>query len=116
MTPFKSTAEFYSRFRVPYPESLLACLKSDAALGYDAQVLDLATGPGRQALALAPSVRGAQVVAVDAETEMLEEGKRVARRKGVANVEWVHSRAEDLTVMMRIAGVSTTVATARTVY
>ena len=96
MTPFKSTAEFYSRFRVPYPESLVAGLKADADLGYDVQVLDLATGPGRLALALAPTLR--TIVAVDVETEMLEEGKRVARRKGVANVQWVHARAEDLTV------------------
>jgi len=96
MTPFKSTAEFYSRFRVPYPGSLVACLKADAALGYEAQVLDLATGPGRLALALAPSLRA--IVAVDVEIEMLTEAKRVARRKGVANVQWVHSRAEDLTV------------------
>ena len=96
MTPFKSTAELYSRFRVPYPESLVAGLKADAELSYDAQVLDLATGPGRLALALAPSLR--TIVAVDVESEMLAEGKRVARRKGVANVEWVHSRAEDLTI------------------
>ena len=73
----------------------MACLRADAALGYDAHVLDLATGPGRLALALALSLR--QVVAVDVEIEMLEEGKRVADRKGIANVEWVHSRAEDLT-------------------
>lgn len=96
MRPFRSTAEFYSRFRVPYPESLVARLKADADLGYDAQVLDLATGPGRLALALAPSLRA--MVAVDVEMEMLAEGKHVARRQGVANVEWVHARAEDLTV------------------
>lgn len=81
---------------MPYPESLVARLKADADLSYDAQVLDLATGPGRLALALAPSL--CQVVAVDVEIEMLEEGKCVARRKGVANIRWVHSRAEDLTV------------------
>ena len=92
MAAFKSTAEFYSRFRVPYPESLVARLKADAGLGYDSEVLDLATGPGRLALALAPSLRG--IVAVDAEPEMLEEGRRVARRGGVANVRWVNARAE----------------------
>ena len=96
MTAFKSTAEYYSRFRVPYPDSLVARLKAEAGLGYDSQVLDLATGPGRLALALAPSLR--EVVAVDAEPEMLEEGRRVARREGVANVKWVHARAEELTI------------------
>ena len=96
MTPFTSSAEFYSRFRVPYPSSLVARLKADADLDYDARVVDLATGPGRLAVALAPSLRA--IVAVDVEAEMLAEGKRVARGKGVANIEWVHARAEDLTV------------------
>ncbi len=96
MAAFKSTAEFYSRFRVPYPESLVARLKADAGLGYDSQVLDLATGPGRLALALAPSLR--EIVAVDVEPEMLEEGRRVARREGVANVQWVRARAEEVTI------------------
>ena len=95
-TSFKTTAEFYSRFRVPYPESLVARLKADAGLGYDSQVLDLATGPGRLALALAPSLR--EIVAVDVEPEMLTEGMRQARLKGVANVQWVHARAEDLAI------------------
>ena len=76
MTSFKSTAAFYSRYRVPYPESLPARLKADAGLGHDSLVQDLATGPGRLALALAPSVR--EVVAVDIEPEMLAEGRRLA--------------------------------------
>lgn len=96
MTAFTSTAEFYSRFRVPYPESLVARLKADAGLGYDSQVLDLATGPGRLALALAPSLR--EVVAVDVEPEMMEEGRRAARREGVANVQWVLARAEEVAI------------------
>ena len=97
MTPFTSTAAFYSRYRVPYPESLLARLRTDADLGRESRVLDLATGPGRLALALAPSVR--EVVAVDIEPEMLDEGRRLARGKDIANVRWVYGRAEDLAVV-----------------
>ena len=97
MTSFKSTAAFYSRYRVPYPESLLARLKADAGLGHDSLVLDLATGPGRLALALAPSVR--EVVAVDIEPEMLAEGRRLAHGKNITNVQWVHAKAEDLAVV-----------------
>ncbi|MYA17651.1 MAG: class I SAM-dependent methyltransferase [Gammaproteobacteria bacterium] len=96
MTSFKSTAAFYSRYRVPYPERLLARLKAETCLGHDSVVLDLATGPGRLALALAPSVR--QVVAVDIEPEMLDEGRRLARGADIPNVRWVQARAEDLAV------------------
>lgn len=97
MTSFESTGAFYSRYRVPYPVSLLASLKTDADLGHDSLVLDLATGPGRLALPLALSVR--EVVAVDIEPEMLNEGRRLARRRSITNVKWVHARSEDLSVM-----------------
>lgn len=97
MRSFETTAAFYSHYRVPYPASLLARLRADAALGHDSLVLDLATGPGRLALALAPSV--AEVVAVDAEPEMLDEGRRLARPRAINNVEWVHSKCEELTVV-----------------
>lgn len=97
MRSFESTAAFYSRYRVPYPASLLARLRADAALGHGSLALDLATGPGRLALPLAPSV--GRVVAVDAEPQMLHEGRRLARPKGITNVEWVHSKCEELTVV-----------------
>lgn len=96
MASFRSTAAYYSRYRVPYPKRLVAQLKADAKLGCDALVLDLATGPGRLGLALAQSVH--EIVAVDVEPEMLDEGKRVARRLGIDNVKWVHARAEDVSV------------------
>lgn len=95
-TDFSSTAAFYSRYRVPYPASLIARLRADAGIGPDSVALDLATGPGRLALALAPFVR--EVVALDAEPEMLDEGRRVAARRHIGNVKWVHARAEQLDI------------------
>ena len=97
MTSFTSTATYYSRYRVPYPRSLITQLQLDAKLSTDSCVLDLATGPGRLALALAPMVR--EVIAVDAEPEMLVEGKQAAKRSEIENVNWIHSRAEDLSIL-----------------
>ena len=96
MTSFRSAAAYYSRYRVPYPKRLLAQLNVDANLGCDALVVDLATGPGRLGLALAPSVH--EVVAVDVELEMLEEGMRAARGRGIDNVKWSRARAEDVSI------------------
>ena len=96
MTAFESTAPFYSRYRVPYPDSLLAQLKLDANLGPVSTVLDLASGPGRFGLALASSVH--EVIAVDVEPEMLEEGERVARRLGIGNVRWILGRVEEVAI------------------
>ena len=92
MKSFKSTAEYYSRFRVPYPKSLIAQLERDANLSSTSVVLDLATGPGRLALRLAPIVH--EVVAIDVEPEMLQEGASNARALGVENVKWIQARAE----------------------
>lgn len=49
--------------------------------------LDVATGTGNTAFALAPHVR--RVVGLDLTREMLAEGRRVAAERGVANVDWV---------------------------
>lgn len=56
--------------------------------------LDVATGAGHTALALAPRVR--QVVAADLTPEMLEEVRALARERGLTNVETCLADAEDL--------------------
>jgi ubiquinone/menaquinone biosynthesis C-methylase UbiE len=58
------------------------------------RVLDIATGAGHTAAAFAPHV--AKVVASDVTEEMLVEAKRLAERKGLANVEVVAAEAEHL--------------------
>src|SRR5690242_4447826 len=50
-------------------------------------VLDVATGTGNTALALAPHVR--RVVGLDLTREMLDEARRVAAKRNVVNVDWV---------------------------
>ena len=81
---------------MPYPEELLLQLKVDANLTSTSLVLDLASGPGRLGLALAPSV--SDVIAVDVELEMIEEGKRLARQQNLGDVTWIHTKAEELEV------------------
>ena len=76
--------------------SLIGQLERDASLQSSSVVLDLATGPGRIALRLAPCVR--KVVAIDNESEMLDEGAAQARRLGVENVEWIKAKAEEVVV------------------
>lgn len=59
-------------------------------------VLDVGSGPGRFALALAPRVAG--VVAVDASPAMCSRLARSARRSGLANVTTVTGRWEEVQV------------------
>lgn len=50
-------------------------------------VLDVATGTGNTALALAPHVR--HVIGLDLTREMLDQARRVTAERGVVNAEWV---------------------------
>ena len=50
-------------------------------------VLDVATGTGNTAFALAPHVR--RVIGLDLTKEMLDEARRVAAKKSIVNVDWV---------------------------
>lgn len=49
--------------------------------------LDVATGTGNTALALAPNVR--RVVGLDLTREMLDEARRIAADRAISNVDWV---------------------------
>ncbi len=57
-------------------------------------VLDVATGTGNTALALAPHV--SRVTGLDLTPEMLNQARGVAAERAVANVEWVLGDAEAL--------------------
>ena len=58
-----------------------------------ARAIDLACGPGRVALAIAP--RFAEIQAVDLEPEMVAAGRREADRLGIGAIRWSVGRAED---------------------
>jgi ubiquinone/menaquinone biosynthesis C-methylase UbiE len=57
-------------------------------------VLDVATGTGNTALALAPYA--SRVVGLDLTREMLDEARRVAAKRSVENVDWVIGEASRL--------------------
>ncbi len=57
-------------------------------------VLDVATGTGNTALALAPHV--AHVTGLDLTPEMLDQARRITAERGVTNADWVLGDAERL--------------------
>ena len=92
---FAGVAEDYVRYRPPYPAPMMAAILDEARIpASGARAIDLACGTGRVALAIAP--RFAEILAVDLEPEMLEAGRREARRRGADNVRWSIGRAEDV--------------------
>src|SRR4051794_21249398 len=87
MGRFESTAPWYARFRPRYPPELIERLVTAAGLDGSSRVLDLGTGPGHVASAIARHV--GEVVAVDIEAGMLAQIEE-------PNVRTVVGPAEDV--------------------
>src|SRR2546427_8043452 len=84
---FKHVAVNYTRssfhasaVRLQEVVDLVAPKKGDLAL-------DVATGTGNTALALAPHVR--RVVGLDLTREMLDVARRITKERGIENADWV---------------------------
>jgi SAM-dependent methyltransferase len=93
-TAFAGTATYYHRYRPPYPDEFLSDLRSRAKTTGYGSLLDLACGPGRVAIPMAPHF--GNVLAVDVEAEMIAFGEQQASRRGASNIAWRVARAEDL--------------------
>ncbi len=84
---FSRVAANYTRSTVHASSQRLQEVLELAQPGRDDLALDVATGTGNTAFALAPYVR--RVVGLDLTREMLDEARRITTERGVANAEWV---------------------------
>ncbi len=91
---YTGCAPHYVRGRVAYPPSLAELLVDQLDLDGRGRLLDVGCGPGSLTLLMAPHFE--EAVGVDADEQMLAEGARQAVEAGVTNIDWVHSRGEDL--------------------
>ena len=78
---FRSTVPYYSRYRLPYPDSLIRRVIEIARLEPGDRVMDLGCGPGLLAIPFARA--GMRVVAVDPEPDMLDAAQAAAREAGI---------------------------------
>lgn len=81
---FQSTAAYYLRYRVPYPDTLIARVANRCGLKIGDPLLDLGCGPAQLGTAFARL--GADVTAMDPEPEMLAAAREGAREAGVEMV------------------------------
>ncbi len=93
-TIYSGSAAYYARGRPPYSRDLVKTLAAAVPLDGRGRLLDVGTGPGILAITLAPLVES--VVAIDPDSDMLAEGRRLAAAAGADNIEWLLSRAEEI--------------------
>jgi SAM-dependent methyltransferase len=93
-TLFEGSAAHYRYGRPPYSPQLEAVLTEELGLDGSSRLLDGGCGPGILTIRLAHLFD--DVVGLDPDAAMLAEGRRVAEERGIANIRWVRSLAEDL--------------------
>lgn len=89
-------AEVERYLGMPYHEVLRRVIEA-AGVGPDAWVLDVGTGTGALALAIASQLSAGRLVGIDPTPEMLRRAQANAARAGLAGrIEWERARAEAL--------------------
>jgi SAM-dependent methyltransferase len=101
---YAGSAEFYLKGRLPYPERLADVFREHLGLDGTGRLLDLGCGPGSLSLLLASSFD--EVLAVDADADMIRVGRAAAASRGIENVTWRHAYAEDLDDVGRFRAVT----------
>lgn len=91
---FGQRAGFYTTSETHTDEQVLARVVELAQPAADWHALDIATGTGHTAFALAPHVES--VIGVDITVEMLTEAEKLALQKGTTNVEFRLADVHDL--------------------
>jgi hypothetical protein len=92
--PFLGAARHYAAFRYRPADAFLRLLAAHLGWSSSDRILDLGAGPAHISLPLAGVV--GEVVAMDPEEAMIEEGRRLAAAEAVENVSFVVGGSEDL--------------------
>lgn len=91
---FAGVAHYYRQYRPRYTDELYRLLVKEFNLDGQGRLLDLATGTGLIAIAL--SAQFEEVVAIDADPEMLQEAQLEAERVSLRNIDWIQDQAENI--------------------
>lgn len=91
---FGPVAEAYAAFNYHAAGPDLAPMLAAGEMSGDERVLDIGSGPGHTALLFATKAR--EVVASDPTQAMLDQGKRLAQERGLANVAFECTSAENM--------------------
>ena len=92
--PYREAARFYSEYRYRPSEEFVRLLASHLGWSRDDRVLDLGAGPAHVSMLVAPYVH--EVIVMEPEQAMLDEGRKRAASAGVENLSFVLGSSDDL--------------------
>ena len=92
--PFRGAAWFYSEYRYRPSEEFARLLAAHLGWSQDDRLLDLGAGPAHLSMLLAPYVK--EVVAMEPEEDMLDEGRARAAAAGIDALSSVLGGSDDL--------------------
>jgi ubiquinone/menaquinone biosynthesis C-methylase UbiE len=91
---FLGTAEYYERYRVPYPQEVFDWIVNEYKLDGHGRLLDGGCGTGEVTLPLSRWFD--EVIAIDPDQQMLQIGECAARDSGITNARFLKMSAEDV--------------------
>lgn len=86
---FASAAAYYAKYRPFYPPGIIDDVVSFFKLTPDSRIIDIGSGTGQLAIQMAEHVK--EVVAIEPDSDMIAEGKKLARTKNVNNIRWIQT-------------------------
>jgi SAM-dependent methyltransferase len=92
--PFREAALFYGEYRYRPSKEFARLLATHLGWSPDDRLLDLGAGPAHVSTLFAPYVR--EVVVMEPEEAMLDEGRKRAASAGVENLSFVRGGSDDL--------------------
>jgi SAM-dependent methyltransferase len=92
--PYRDAAWFYAEYRYRPSEAFVRLLADHLGWSRSDRVLDLGAGPAHLSVLLAPFV--GEVVAMDPEEAMIEEGRRRVAAAGIDNLSFLAGGSDDL--------------------
>jgi SAM-dependent methyltransferase len=92
--PFRETARFYSEYRYRPSEEFALLLASHLGWSPDDRLLDLGAGPAHVSMLFSRYVK--EVVAMEPEEDMLDEGLKRAASASIDNLSFVLGGSDDL--------------------
>jgi ubiquinone/menaquinone biosynthesis C-methylase UbiE len=92
---FNNTSKYYSRYRLGFPNDFLVLMLEDLGIKKFNRLLDVGCGTGQLSFPLSNYFK--EVIAIDINEEMINEGIRVSKEKHISNIEFLTIPAENLT-------------------